>query len=66
MSEEELIKSWNMGLTVNQVAKEYMKVHNKEAGKKRDIEKITNKQALEHVEPILFKYRLKQLKGANK
>lgn len=63
MSDEDLIKLWNIGLTKLGVAKEYMKKNNKKAKENKDIKRITIQQALEYVEPILFKYRMKQLKG---
>lgn len=62
MSEEDLIKMWNKGLTRLSVAKEYMKENNRRAKEKKEVERITMQEALSYVEPILFKYRLKQLK----
>lgn len=63
MSDENLIKLWNMGLTKLGVAKEYMKDHNKKAKGNKETKRITVQQALEHVEPILFEYRMRQLRG---
>lgn len=63
MSDEDLIKMWNRGLTKLGVAKEYMKDHNKKAKQKKNMKRITIRQAFEYVEPILFRYRMKQLKG---
>lgn len=63
MPDENLIKLWNMGLTKLGVAKEYMKDHNKKAKGNKEMKRITIQQAFEHVEPILFEYRIKQLKG---
>ncbi len=63
MSDEDLIKLWNIGLTKIGVAKEYMKNHNKKARESKEMKRITMQQAFEHVEPILFRYRMKQLKG---
>lgn len=63
MEDEYLIKIWNMGLTKIGVAKEYMRDNNKKAKTNKEIKRITIQQALEHVEPILYKYRMKQLKG---
>lgn len=62
MSDEDLIKMWNKGLTRLAVAKEYMKENNRKAKEKKEIQRITIQQALGHVEPILFRYRVKQLK----
>lgn len=63
MQDEDLIKLWNKGLTRIAVAKEYMKDNNKKAKEKKDIKRITIQQALQYVEPILFRYRTRQLKG---
>lgn len=63
MSDEDLIKMWNVGLTRLAVAKEYMKDFNKKAKTKTDVKRININQAMEHVEPILFEYRMKQLRG---
>lgn len=63
MQDEDLIKLWNKGLTKMGVAKEYMKDHNKKAKESKEIKRITMQQAFEYVEPILFRYRIKQLKG---
>lgn len=63
MSENEIIKSWNMGLNKFQIADEYRNLQNKEASRRGDIERISKQQALAHVEPIIFNYMVKQLKG---
>lgn len=63
MQDEDLIKLWNMGLTRNAVAKEYMKDNNRKAKEKKEIKRINIQQALQYVEPILFRYRMRQLKG---
>lgn len=63
MQDEDLIKLWNMGLTRNAVAKEYMKDNNRKAKEKKEIKRINIQQALQYVEPILFRYRMSQLKG---
>lgn len=63
MSDEDLIKLWNMGLTRNAVAKEYMKDNNRKPKEKKEIKRINIQQALQYVEPILFRYRMRQLKG---
>lgn len=64
MSDEDLIKMWNTGLTKMGVAKEYMKDHNKKAKTQTNVKRININQALAYAEPILFEYRMKQLKGA--
>lgn len=63
MEDDDLIKMWNTGLSRINVAKEYMKDNNRKAKEKKELKRITIQQALEHVEPILFKYRMNQLKG---
>ncbi len=63
MQDEDLIKKQNGGLTRLGVAKEYMKDHNKKAKGNKEMKRITIQQALEYVEPILFEYRMRQLKG---
>lgn len=63
MSDEDLIKLWNSGLTKLGVAKEYMKDHNRKSKNQIDIKRISLNEALTYVEPILFKYRMKQLKN---
>lgn len=62
MSEEELIKLWNMGLTKLSVAKKYMNEYNKRIRDNKEMKKINVRQALEYVEPILFRYRMNQLR----
>lgn len=61
MSDETIIKNWRMGLTVKQISKEYMRLHNKTL--KRDEKKITALEAQAYVEPIIFRYQTAQLKG---
>ena len=63
MQDEDLIKLWNKGLTKMGVAKEYMKDNKKKAKESKEKKIITMQQAFEYVEPILFRYRIKQLKG---
>lgn len=63
MPDENVLKLWNMGLSKMQVVKEYMRENNKRARDKRDIDKITLKQAMEHVEPILFRYEINRMKN---
>lgn len=61
MSDETIIKNWRMGLTVKQISKEYMRLHNKTL--KRDEKKITALEAQAYVEPIIFNYQISQMKG---
>lgn len=56
MTQEEIIKSWRTGVTTIQIAKEYMRLHNKKVKKE---ERITKIQALAYVEPIIFEYETK-------
>lgn len=58
MLDEDIIKNWRMGYTKMKVAKEYMKSFNKSAERRRE-SKIKINQALEYVEPIIFKYETK-------
>jgi hypothetical protein len=55
MSDEMIINSWKIGLTVQQIAKEYMAKHNKNL--KNGEKRINKLQAQEHVEPIIFNYQ---------
>lgn len=61
--EEIIIKLWNMGLGRIAVATNYMKEHNKNAKGKKEVKRITKEQALKYVEPILFEYETKRLRG---
>lgn len=60
MSNEMIINLWRTGLTVQQVAREYMSKHNKNL--KKDEKKINKRQAQEYVEPIIFDYQVNLLK----
>lgn len=60
MSNEMIIKLWKTGLTVQQVANEYMTKHNKNL--KENEKRINKKQAQEYVEPIIFDYQVNLLK----
>lgn len=62
MDNDTLIDMWNAGMTRVQVAKEYMKDNNRKAKKKKEMKRITIQEALQYIEPILFEYRVKQLK----
>lgn len=66
---EEILRLWNMGLNRMQVINEYMREHNRKAKSSRDIDRITKREAMEIVEPILFEYetqRMKEEKNADK
>lgn len=63
MTSEEIIKKWRIGFNKFQIADEYMKENNDEAEKRKDIEKISKIQALAYIEPIIFKYTIKQFKN---
>lgn len=61
MINETIIRKWRIGKTTLQVAKDYMDESNKEAKKKKE-PKITEEQALAHVEPIIYKHETKDWK----
>ena len=61
MEKEMIINLWKMGLTVQQVAKEYMGKHNKKL--KQGEKKINKLQAQEYVEPIIFNYQINLMKA---
>lgn len=61
MTEEAIIRDWRSGLTAMQVAKNYMYEINSKL--KKGEKKITKKQALAYVEPIIFDF---ETKGWNK
>lgn len=63
MSNEDILRLWNMGLSKMQVVKEYMRQNNKRAKDKKDVDKVTMEQAMKHVEPILFKYEIGRMKN---
>jgi len=66
MTEEDILKSWKMGLTKYQIAEEHKKIYNKKQKQKKtsDREKAINSvQALAYVEPTIYKYQMKVLKG---
>ena len=58
MDNETIIKEWRRGKTTVQVANECMKEYNTQA-KKNNETKITEEQALAHVEPIIYKFETK-------
>ena len=61
MTNETIIRKWRIGKTTLQVAKDYMDEYHKEAKKKKE-PKITEEQALAHVEPIIYEYETKDWK----
>lgn len=66
MTEEEIIKSWRNGLTKLQVAEEYKKTYNKKQKQRKASEReklINSGQALAYIEPILYRYQMKVLRG---
>lgn len=56
MNESDIIREWRSGLTVMQVANQYLKSYNEKAKRRRE-PKITKDEALAHVEPVIFKYK---------
>lgn len=63
MSDEEIIKLWNLGLSKMAVVNQYMRNHNRTARDKKDVKRITKEQAMRYVEPILFKYEMQRMKS---
>ena len=63
MEKETILKLWNNGLSRMNVAKEYMKIHNKKRKQDKEIEKIDIIKSLQIVEPILFEYETERMKG---
>lgn len=63
MSDEEIIKLWNMGLSKMAVINYYMRDYNRKARSKKDMKRITREQAMKCVEPILFRYEMKRMRG---
>lgn len=61
MEDKLVIDLWRRGLTVQQVAKEYMIKYNKKL--KSGEKKITKIQAQMYVEPIIFKYQTNVMKA---
>ena len=61
MEDKLVIDLWRRGLTVQQVAKEYMIKYNKNL--KSGEKKITKIQAQMYVEPIIFKYHTNVMKA---
>ena len=58
-----VLKLWNMGLSVMQVAIEYKKYNNKLAKSFKYRDKINLQQSLQYIEPILFKYEINRMKN---
>lgn len=63
MSNEDIIKLWNLGMTKMAVVTQYMKDYNRRAKDKKNMKRITKEQALKHVEPILFDYEMARMRG---
>ena len=61
MEDKEIIDLWRSGLTVQQVAKEYMKKNNKKL--KKGEKRLTKIEAQRRIEPIIFKYQTSIMKG---
>lgn len=56
MSNEDIIKLWNLGLSKNAVINHYIRDYKKKYGK------ITRTEAMKHVEPILFDYEMQRMR----
>ena len=63
MTSEDIIRSWKTGLSKFQVADEYMREHNRRAKSNKEMKRITKYEALAHVEPIIFDYEVKGMRG---
>lgn len=63
MSDEDILKKWRMGLNKFQVADKYRQEHNKKAKNNKEMKRITKYEALAYVEPIIFDYEVKGMKG---
>lgn len=57
MTDSRIIECWKLGLTVQQISKQYMR------NKKQNGIKITQIEAQRHVEPLIFDYQTKLLKA---
>lgn len=64
MTDEDIIRSWKTGLNKFQVANEYMREHNRRAKSNKEMKRITKYEALAYVEPIIFDYEVKGMRGA--
>ena len=60
MEDKEIIDLWRSGLTVQQVAKEYMEKTNKK--QKKGEKRLTKIEAQKRIEPIIFKYQTNLMK----
>lgn len=63
MSDEDVIRGWRTGRTVEGLTKSYMEVENKKRKRTGD-KKITKIEALTHVESIIFKFQTNLMRGA--
>lgn len=61
MTDEEVIKEWRSGFTVEQLVKAYVKKYNKQA-KTRKEKCIKPDEARAYIEPIIFKFETKDWK----
>ena len=61
MTDNTIIDMWRKGVTKTSIAKEYRKTYNKNI--KKDGKKITEKESLAYVEPIIFRYQTNLLKS---
>lgn len=57
MNEKQIIDLWKKGLTVQQVSRQYIKA------KKNEGTKISILEAQKYVEPIIFKYQTRLMRG---
>lgn len=62
MTDEGIIQEWKKGLSKEAVAKEYMKSEN-ERRKRIGVKKTNKTEALGYVEPIIFEYQKKIMRG---
>ena len=66
MDDSEIIKAWKFGYSKQYIAKDYMKQANKKLKNLINSKKITEKEALAYVEPIIYQYQTSLLMGGNK
>lgn len=63
MTDEGIIREWKKGLSKEAVSKEYLKAEN-ERRKRVGEKKINKAEVLAYVEPIIFKYQVGLMRGA--
>lgn len=61
-SKEDIVREWRRGLKKETIAKQYMESENKRR-KRTGEKKITKYDALTHVEPMIFEYQKRLMKG---